>query len=98
MPVQGFSSLQGNDGNIRRFTVDSIALETSIFPRAHTCFNRIDLPQYKTQAGTVAATVAAATALQHDTDVFFAFDLCTSQLLFTIDLPCACAYVLCCSR
>ena len=54
--------------------------------------------QYKTQAGTVAATVAAATALQHDTDVFFAFDLCTSQLLFTVDLPCACAYVLCCSR
>jgi hypothetical protein len=33
-------------------------------------------PTYQTQAGTVAATVAAASALQHDTDVFFAFDMC----------------------
>ena len=51
--------------------------------------------QYKTQAGTVAATVAAATALQHDTDVFFAFDLCTSQRLFKIDL--LCVFLLCSS-
>ena len=46
VPVQGFSSLQGNDGNVRLFTIDSIPFETSIFPRAHTCFNRIDLPLY----------------------------------------------------
>lgn len=47
VPAQGFAFLQGNDGNIRKFTVNSISLEQSVFPRAHTCFNRIDLPLYK---------------------------------------------------
>ena len=46
VPAQGFSCLQGNDGNIRRFTINSINLSSSLFPRAHTCFNRIDLPLY----------------------------------------------------
>lgn len=47
VPVSGFAMLQGNDGNIRKFTVNSIAKSVSIFPRAHTCFNRIDLPLYE---------------------------------------------------
>ena len=38
-----------NDGNMRLFTVDSIPMDTSMFPRAHTCFNRIDLPLYRTR-------------------------------------------------
>jgi E3 ubiquitin-protein ligase NEDD4 len=46
VPASGFASLQGNDGNIRKFTVNSITKAASIFPRAHTCFNRIDLPLY----------------------------------------------------
>jgi hypothetical protein len=41
VPAQGFGALQGNDGNIKLFTIDSIPLKTT---RAHTCFNRIDLP------------------------------------------------------
>ncbi|CAM9757293.1 unnamed protein product [Heterosigma akashiwo] len=41
--------LQGNDGNIRKFTVNSLPVESAIFPRAHTCFNRIDLPLYKSK-------------------------------------------------
>ena len=49
MPAQGFAYLQGNDGNIRKFCINSIAVETSLFPRAHTCFNRIDLPLYTTK-------------------------------------------------
>lgn len=49
VPAQGFGFLQGNDGNIRKFTINSIALEQSVFPRAHTCFNRIDLPLFKTK-------------------------------------------------
>jgi HECT-domain (ubiquitin-transferase) len=40
VPSQGFSVLQGNDGNIRRFTVNGLAVEQGPFPRAHTCFNR----------------------------------------------------------
>ena len=49
MPVQGFQGLQGNDGTLRPFTIDSVALSTSKFPRAHTCFNRLDLPLYETE-------------------------------------------------
>lgn len=49
VPAQGFAFLQGNDGNIRKFTINSISLDQSVFPRAHTCFNRIDLPLYKTK-------------------------------------------------
>ena len=49
VPVQGFQGLQGNDGTLRPFTIDHIALSTSRFPRAHTCFNRIDLPLYETE-------------------------------------------------
>lgn len=46
VPAQGFSALQGNDGNIRLFTVTSMPLSQGIFPRSHTCFNRIDMPVY----------------------------------------------------
>ena len=46
VPVSGFAGLQGNDGNVRLFTIDSVSLSTSIFPRAHTCFNRLDLPNF----------------------------------------------------
>jgi len=44
VPVQGFSALQGNDGNVKLFTIDSIELKESVFPKAHTCFNRVDIP------------------------------------------------------
>ena len=50
VPAQGFSHLQGNDGNIRLFTINSIGLSQSLYPRAHTCFNRIDLPVYKSKS------------------------------------------------
>ena len=49
VPVQGFQGLQGNDGTLRPFTIDSVALSISRFPRAHTCFNRIDLPLYDSE-------------------------------------------------
>ncbi|CAN0122907.1 unnamed protein product [Ascophyllum nodosum] len=47
VPSQGFSVLQGNDGNIRRFTINGLPdLDSGLFPKSHTCFNRIDLPMY----------------------------------------------------
>jgi E3 ubiquitin-protein ligase NEDD4 len=49
VPVQGFAFLQGNDGNIRKFTLHG-AKAVKVFPRAHTCFNRLDMPIYKTKA------------------------------------------------
>jgi len=49
VPVQGFAALQGNDGNVKPFTIDSINIQDSVYPKAHTCFNRIDLPLYSTK-------------------------------------------------
>lgn len=49
VPSRGFGVLQGNDGNIRKFTIHGVSLEVCLYPRAHTCFNRIDLPRYETK-------------------------------------------------
>ncbi|KAJ3584158.1 hypothetical protein NHX12_014654, partial [Muraenolepis orangiensis] len=42
--LQGFASLRGSNGP-RRFCVEKWGKVTSL-PRAHTCFNRLDLPPY----------------------------------------------------
>jgi hypothetical protein len=49
VPIQGFGCLQGNDGSVRRFTLHGDK-NVKVFPRAHTCFNRIDMPIYKSKA------------------------------------------------
>ena len=64
VPAQGFAYLQGNDGNIRKFCVNSISVKTSLFPRAHTCFNRIDLPLYPDKA-TLKDKLTLAVQLEH---------------------------------
>ncbi|EXJ68278.1 E3 ubiquitin-protein ligase hulA [Cladophialophora psammophila CBS 110553] len=46
IPVNGFKDLQGSDGP-RRFTIEK-AGEVNALPKSHTCFNRLDLPPYKT--------------------------------------------------
>ena len=48
VPPQGFSCLQGNDGNVRKFTIHGDK-NVQVFPRAHTCFNHIDLPIYSSK-------------------------------------------------
>lgn len=50
VPSRGFGVLQGNDRTIRKFTIHGLLPEECIYPRAHTCFNRIDLPIYPTKA------------------------------------------------
>jgi len=47
LPVGGFANLQQRDGVSRKFTLTSIDLSSAVYPRAHTCFNRIDLPLYE---------------------------------------------------
>eukprot|EP00579_Thalassiosira_antarctica_P012180 CAMPEP_0201918678 /NCGR_PEP_ID=MMETSP0903-20130614/7762_1 /ASSEMBLY_ACC=CAM_ASM_000552 /TAXON_ID=420261 /ORGANISM="Thalassiosira antarctica, Strain CCMP982" /LENGTH=769 /DNA_ID=CAMNT_0048455033 /DNA_START=136 /DNA_END=2445 /DNA_ORIENTATION=+ len=64
VPANGFSSLQGSDGNIRKFTIQGVGLDTCVYPRSHTCFNRIDLPLYDTREDLeeklrIAVTMAA---------------------------------------
>lgn len=49
VPPRGFSVLQGNDGNIKKFCVHGVSRDQYCYPRAHTCFNRIDLPNYSSK-------------------------------------------------
>ncbi|XP_059390787.1 E3 ubiquitin-protein ligase HECW1 isoform X2 [Carassius carassius] len=44
VPYEGFASLRGSNG-LRRFCIEKWGKITSL-PRAHTCFNRLDLPPY----------------------------------------------------
>ena len=46
----GFEFLQGNDGTIKKFTIQGVDPETCLYPKAHTCFNQLDLPNYTTKA------------------------------------------------
>lgn len=48
VPVNGFVDLHGSDGP-RRFTIDKTG-EVNQLPKAHTCFNRLDLPPYRSYA------------------------------------------------
>ncbi|XP_055346728.1 E3 ubiquitin-protein ligase NEDD4-like [Paramacrobiotus metropolitanus] len=46
VPMNGFAELQGSNGP-QRFCIEKWGTEKE-FPRAHTCFNRLDLPPYPT--------------------------------------------------
>ncbi|XP_072124784.1 E3 ubiquitin-protein ligase SMURF1 isoform X6 [Mobula birostris] len=46
VPLQGFKALQGAAGP-RLFTIHLIDANTENLPKAHTCFNRIDIPPYE---------------------------------------------------
>ncbi|XP_002127387.3 E3 ubiquitin-protein ligase SMURF2 isoform X1 [Ciona intestinalis] len=49
VPLQGFKALQGSTGTQgpRLFTIQFVDNKTDCLPKAHTCFNRIDLPPYE---------------------------------------------------
>lgn len=49
VPVQGFKALTSYDGRICHFTLKAVPFPENAYPRAHTCFNRIDLPVYKSK-------------------------------------------------
>lgn len=44
VPMNGFKELYGSNGP-KKFTIEKWGTPDN-FPRAHTCFNRIDLPPY----------------------------------------------------
>uniref|UniRef100_A0A3P9HBZ0 HECT-type E3 ubiquitin transferase n=1 Tax=Oryzias latipes TaxID=8090 RepID=A0A3P9HBZ0_ORYLA len=44
VPYEGFAALRGSNG-LRRFCIEKWGKVTAL-PRAHTCFNRLDLPPY----------------------------------------------------
>ena len=49
VPLGGFAVLESNRGNIARFTIEMLPYKYGCknFIKAHTCFNRIDIPLYK---------------------------------------------------
>lgn len=49
VPPRGFSVLQGNDGNLKKFSINGVSRDQYAYPRAHTCFNRVDLPNYSSK-------------------------------------------------
>ena len=64
VPSRGFSVLQGNDGSIKKFTINGVDSKIYQFPRAHTCFNRIDLPLYVKKKDLLERLKAAITSSQ----------------------------------
>lgn len=49
VPVQGFKALTSYDGRVCPFTLKSVPYPEQEYPNAHTCFNRIDMPQYESK-------------------------------------------------
>lgn len=46
VPVTGFADLRGSSGP-KKFTIEVVpSMEAASLPKAHTCFNRIDIPQH----------------------------------------------------
>ncbi|KAF8568041.1 hypothetical protein P879_06632 [Paragonimus westermani] len=45
IPVGGFKDLMGSKGR-QRFCIEKVGDDTWL-PRSHTCFNRLDLPPYR---------------------------------------------------
>ena len=48
VPFGGFSALESNRGNVSKFTIESIPYVKGKknFVKAHTCFNRLDIPNF----------------------------------------------------
>lgn len=51
VPLGGFSALESNRGNVANYTIESIPYRRGYknFIKAHTCFNRLDLPVFSTE-------------------------------------------------
>lgn len=50
VPVEGFKGLMSSSGIIHQFTIQLVRRGNEggdLFPKAHTCFNRLDLPVYR---------------------------------------------------
>ena len=48
VPSSGFAGLRGYNGTLQKFTLHGVAdPRTCFYPRAHTCFNRIDCQSYE---------------------------------------------------
>ena len=57
VPLGGFEVLESNRGNIARFTIESTTYVKGCknFIKAHTCFNRLDIPLFEKKEELVEA-------------------------------------------
>ena len=51
VPIGGFAQLQGMRG-VQRFNIHRAYGGQGLLPAAHTCFNQLDLPEYKSEEET----------------------------------------------
>lgn len=49
VPIQGFKALTASDGRLCPFTITCLPKHECPFLRAYTCFNRLDVPLYRTE-------------------------------------------------
>ena len=51
VPIDGFKALESRKGNSYKFTIQRIVYdpERTNYCKAHTCFNRLDLPEFETK-------------------------------------------------
>lgn len=61
VPSRGFAALHGSDGELKTFGIRGTEMGAETFPKAQTCFNRIDLPQYTTKEELCAKLTSAIT-------------------------------------
>merc|ERR1711924_586315 len=53
VPIGGFKAQQSVPGKSCKFTVAVDPTTSCNLPRAHTCFNRVDIPEYKSKGELV---------------------------------------------
>ena len=49
VPIEGFKALKTTRGEPAQFTIEPMRNFHGALPRAHTCFNRMDLPLYNSK-------------------------------------------------
>lgn len=49
IPYEGFKALRGSSQQLQKFTIDRHTGSLSSLPIAHTCFNRVDIPPYRSK-------------------------------------------------
>ncbi|KAF0715036.1 hypothetical protein As57867_003587, partial [Aphanomyces stellatus] len=49
VPLQGFKALTSQDGKLCPYFLHGVRYYPGVFPKVHSCFNRIDLPIYPTR-------------------------------------------------
>ncbi|RLO11826.1 hypothetical protein DYB28_004112, partial [Aphanomyces astaci] len=57
VPAQGFKALISTDGRVQPFKLSFCPME-HLYPRAHTCFNRLDLPLYESKSEMLTYLIA----------------------------------------